>query len=54
MRDRTSFIRTAALVLGIALMTYLLRLGPNRRVLRVPPQLGSTKTIGVVFLFVPA
>jgi hypothetical protein len=42
-------------VLGIALMTYLLRLGPNRRVLLVPLQVeGSTKIIGVVFLFVPA
>ena len=38
MRDRTSFIRAAALVLGIALMIYLLRLGPNRRVLLVPPR----------------
>jgi hypothetical protein len=27
MRDRASFIRAAALVLGIALMTHLLRLG---------------------------
>ena len=38
MSDRTSFIRAAAaaLVLGSALMTNLLRPGPNRRVPLVP------------------
>ena len=44
-----------ALELSIALMTCLLRRGPNRCVLLVPLQVeGSTKIIGVVFRFVPA